>query len=61
MSDQSRETLTPGRNDAEAVTNLSRRDMVKMTAGAGAYLALSGCGISEVTSGLVTKPIPYSG
>ena len=61
MSDQRRETLTPGRNDGDAVTNLSRRDMVKMTAGAGAYFALSGCGMSEVTSGLVTKSIPSSG
>ena len=41
--------------------DLSRRDMVKMTAGAGAYLALSGCRMSEVTSGLVTKPILSSG
>ena len=35
--------------------------MVRMTAGAGAYLALSGCSKSEVTSGLLTKPIPSSG
>ncbi len=61
MSGQRRVTLSPGKNDGDAVTNLSRRDVVKMTAGAGAYLALSGCGISEVTAGLVTKPIPSSG
>ena len=63
MSDEIRGlvTSTPDSEEVDTVRTLSRRDMVKMTAGAGAYMMLGGCGTTEVTSGLVTKPIPSSG
>jgi aryl-alcohol dehydrogenase-like predicted oxidoreductase len=35
--------------------------MLQLTASAGAYFALGGCGFSEIDPNIVTKPIPSSG
>ena len=49
MSDKIRGlgTSTPDGEEVDTVRTLSRRDMVKMTAGAGAYIALNGCSMPE--------------
>ena len=40
---------------------LSRREMLRVTAGAGACVALGACGDAEAEAGLITKPIPSTG
>ena len=61
MSDENREAMTPERKGSVSEPRISRRDMLQLTASAGAYFALGGCGFSEIDPNIVTKPIPSSG